>query len=32
LLLEHMRTIVEPHSQADPTLRSARVYTPLTAQ
>ena len=32
LLLVHIQSIVEPHSQADPTLRSARVYTPLTAQ
>ena len=32
LLLEHIQAIVEPHSQADPTFRTARVYTPLTAQ
>ena len=32
LLLGHIRAIVEPESQADPTLRSARIYTPLTAE
>ena len=32
LLLDHIRAIVEPRSQADPTLRSARIYTPLTAE
>ncbi len=32
LLLEHIREIVEPQSQADPTRRSPRIYTPLTAQ
>lgn len=31
LLLGHIRAIVEPESQADPTLRSPRIYTPLTA-
>ncbi len=32
LLLEHIRAIVEPTSQADPTFRSTRLYTPLTAE
>jgi hypothetical protein len=32
LLLDHIRAIVEPRCQADPTLRSARIYTPLTAE
>lgn len=32
LLLEHIREIVEPHSQADPTLRSPRIDTPLMAE
>jgi len=31
-LLEHIREIVEPNSQTDPTLRSTRVYTPLSAE
>jgi hypothetical protein len=30
-LLEDIRTIVEPHSQADPTLKSERLYTRLSA-
>jgi hypothetical protein len=32
LLLQDIREIVEPHSQTDPTFRSTRVYTPLTAE
>jgi hypothetical protein len=31
-LLEDIESIVDPVSQADPTLRSRRVYTPLTAK
>ena len=31
-LLEDIREIVEPRSQTDPTFRSTRVYTPLTAE
>ena len=31
-LLEDIRAIVEPGSQADPTLRTTRLYTPLTAK
>ncbi len=31
-LLEHIREIVEPNSQTDPTFRSTRVYTPLTGE
>ena len=32
LLLEAIREIVEPNSQTDPTFRSTRVYTPLSAE
>ena len=31
-MLEDIREIVEPHSQTDPTFRSTRVYTPLSAE
>lgn len=31
-LLEDIKSIVDPVSQADPTLRSKRIYTPLTAK
>ncbi|PVZ71827.1 hypothetical protein [Pelagibaculum spongiae] len=30
-LLEHIQEIVEPTSQTDPTFRSTRSYTPITA-
>jgi hypothetical protein len=30
-LLEDIRAIIEPSGQADPTFRSTRIYTPLTA-
>jgi hypothetical protein len=32
LLLDHIREIVEPNSQTDPTFRSTRIYTPLSAE
>lgn len=31
-LLEHIEAIVEPSGQTDPTFRSTRIYTPLTAK
>jgi hypothetical protein len=30
-LLEDIRAVIEPHGQADPTFRSTRIYSPLTA-
>lgn len=31
-LLDDLKAIVEPHSQTDPTFRSTRIYTPLSAE
>jgi len=31
-LLLHIKEIIEPHSQTDPTFKSTRVYTPITAK
>jgi len=30
-LMEHIRAIIEPSSQTDPTFRTTQLYTPLTA-
>jgi hypothetical protein len=31
-LLDDLKAIVEPHSQTDPTFKSTRIYTPLSAE